>query len=94
MNNPMENPKFSVKDILLLARESGLSEESVVALVNELMNPQSKLLGSEEEPPLREAMLKVMHEVGFTEYDEKIGLIGGGKKVKKAKGSRRTRRKT
>jgi hypothetical protein len=78
----MDTPKYSVKDVLLLARESGLPEASVIALVNELMNPQSKLLGAEETPPSKEAMLQVMHDVGYTEYDEDIGLKEGGKRKK------------
>jgi hypothetical protein len=96
----MDTPRYSVKDVLILARESGLPEASVIALVNELINPQSKLLGSGEEPPSRESMLELMHEIGYTEYDDKIGTNGkmeGGNKTKKAKGlrpSRRTRRKT
>jgi len=93
----MDTPKYSVKDVLLLARESGLPEASVIALVNELMNPQSKLLGAEETPPSRDTMLEVMHEVGYTEYDDKVGVEGqmeGGKRAKRARKLRRTRRKT
>jgi hypothetical protein len=92
----MDTSKYSIKDILILARESGLPEQCVIALVNELLNPQSKLLGSGEEPPSRESMLEVMHEVGYTEYDEKIGTTeqkeGGARK--KSRRLRRTRRKT
>jgi len=89
----MDVQKYSVKDILILARESGLPKESVIALVNELLNPQSKLLGAEELPLSKETMLGVMHDVGYTEYDEQIGQIGqkeGGRK--KAKATRRAMR--
>jgi hypothetical protein len=78
----MDTPKYSVREVLILARESGLPEASVIALVNELMNPQSKLLGAEEAPPSKEAMLEVMHDVGFTEYDGDIGIKEGGKRKK------------
>jgi hypothetical protein len=81
MDNPMNTPKYSVKDVLVLAIDSGLPKASVIALVNELMNPQSRLLGNEE-PTSKEAMLKVMHDVGFTEYDGEIGLKEGGKRKK------------
>ena len=88
----MDVQKYSVKDILILARESGLPKESVISLVNELLNPQSKLLGAEELPLSKETMLGVMHDVGYTEY-EQIGQIGqkeGGRK--KAKATRRAMR--
>lgn len=94
----MDTLKYSVKDILILARESGLPEASVIALVNELMNPQSKLLGNQEEPCSKESMLQVMHEVGYTEYDDMIGANqqkeGGAKRAKRLRHIRRTRRKT
>jgi hypothetical protein len=85
----MDVQKYSVKDILILARESGLPKESVIALVNELLNPQSKLLGAEELPLSKETMLGVMHDVGYTEY-EQIGQKEGGRK--KAKATRRAMR--
>jgi hypothetical protein len=75
----MDVPKYSVKDILILARESGLPKESIIALVNELLNPQSKLLGAEELPPSREDILEALHDVGYTEFDEQIGQKEGGK---------------
>lgn len=81
----MDKPKYSVKDVLILAREAGLPEACVIAIVNELLSSQSKLLGSED-PPSREAMLEVMKEVGYTEYEDKIvpnGQEGGAKKTKK-----------
>ena len=77
----MDTPKYSVKDVLALAIDSDLPKASVIALVNELMNPQSRLLGNEE-PPSKEAMLQVMHAVGYTEYDEDVGLKEGGKRKK------------
>ena len=76
----MDKPKYSVKDVLILARESGLPNVCVIALVNELMNPQSKLLA--EEPYSKEVMLTVMHEVGYTELDDQVGQEGGAKKTK------------
>ena len=86
----MDVQKYSVKDILILARESGLPKESVIALVNELLNPQSKLLGAEELPLSKETMLGVMHDIGYTEYDEQTGQKEGGRK--KAKATRRAMR--
>jgi len=87
-------PKYSVKDILILAREAGLPEACVIAIVNELLSSQSKLLGSED-PPSREAMLEVMKEVGYTEYEDKIGFKeGGAKKTRKTRKQHRMRRKT
>ena len=90
----MDKPKYSVKDVLILAREAGLPEACVIAIVNELLSSQSKLLGSED-PPSREAMLEVMKEVGYTEYEDKIGKQeGGAKKTKKTRKQHRMRRKT
>ena len=78
----MNDPKYSVKDILILAREVQLPEASVVSLINGLLNPQSTLLGAEELPPSREAMLEVMHDVGYKEYDGQIGQKEGGRRKK------------
>ena len=74
--NRMDDSRYSVRDILILTREAGLPETSVISLVNELLNPQSKLLGAEELSPSREAMLEVMHDVGYEDYDEQIGQNG------------------
>ena len=88
----MDVPKYSVKDILILARESGLPKESIIALVNELLNPQSKLLGAQELPPSREDILKALHDVGYTEFDEQIGQKEGGRRNKATKTTRRAMR--
>jgi len=78
----MDDSRYSVRDILILTREAGLPQASVISLINELLNPQSKLLGAEELPLSKESMLEVMHDLGYTEYDEQIGQKEGGRRKK------------
>ena len=80
--------KFSLINIFELTLEAGLPEKCVISLAQVLLNPASRLLGAEEKPSSRETILAAMHAAHYTELDDKIVPMEGGRK----KRTRRSKR--
>lgn len=82
--------KYSLTNIFELALEAGLPEKCVISLAKTLLDPNSRLLGAEETPLSRGIILAAMHAAHYTELDDKIVPMEGGRKKRTRRRSKRS----